>query len=554
MQLATEREYSFFDDGRSAYTGDHVGEKGQLARFLRMVEEGKIEKGSYLLVESLDRLSREQVRVALTRFFAILDAGINIVTLTDPPKVFGHDSENELDIIIGVVMMSRAHEESRTKSERVGKAWKAKQAKARDGIAFRKTLPTWLRYEDGQYVEDTNRVATVKRIFQLAIDGYGKGKIAKILNADEVDSFKAGLGKISGTWGTSSVSKVLSNKAVMGIYQPKSSNKETGELEPHGKAIADFYPQIISPLTFNDARKAIESRRVSKATKQTPNFNALQGVIRCIHCGAAFHMTSKGLPPKGGKYFSCANNRKGTCGTPLVRLDHTEAVLPLILARIDSMSLVKESGTKLDADIKMTEAKLADEQEKLSEYQAMARVRLTATLNDFIGETEDEIARLETERERLLGERAAEDAMGFDTFMARLDLASRAGRNRANALLKRLEVLVYATRGEEARNPASSYIVTQDGAPLFGVVYANEKAGYRELSPWKRQRPWMVQRNNPDAPLPPLHISAATALKHASPVHYVAPQEAGSTAYEIEEDADQRRQAEADEDYWPIQE
>jgi len=64
LRLATEAEYSFFDEGRSAYTGDHVSEKGQLARFLRMVEEGKIERDSYLLVESLDRLSRELVRIA----------------------------------------------------------------------------------------------------------------------------------------------------------------------------------------------------------------------------------------------------------------------------------------------------------------------------------------------------------------------------------------------------------------------------------------------------------------------------------------------------------
>jgi DNA invertase Pin-like site-specific DNA recombinase len=55
---------TFLDEGKSGYTGDHVGPKGQLRRFLDLVEAGKIPQGSYLVVESLDRLGRDNVNFA----------------------------------------------------------------------------------------------------------------------------------------------------------------------------------------------------------------------------------------------------------------------------------------------------------------------------------------------------------------------------------------------------------------------------------------------------------------------------------------------------------
>src|SRR3954451_17791261 len=73
---------SLRDLGVSAFRGKNKSE-GALKRFLDLVHDGKIARGSYLLVESLDRLSREQVMSALKLFLSIIDAGITIVTLAD---------------------------------------------------------------------------------------------------------------------------------------------------------------------------------------------------------------------------------------------------------------------------------------------------------------------------------------------------------------------------------------------------------------------------------------------------------------------------------------
>src|SRR5262249_2777712 len=71
------------DLGKSAYTGEHRKnpDRHALAAFLRLVEGGKVPRGSYLIVESLDRLSREHIRPALTLLLNLIDAGVRIIQL-----------------------------------------------------------------------------------------------------------------------------------------------------------------------------------------------------------------------------------------------------------------------------------------------------------------------------------------------------------------------------------------------------------------------------------------------------------------------------------------
>ena len=65
--LKIDDTLKFRDEGLSAYDGTNL-EKGALGRFIEAVKIGRIERGSHLLVESLDRLSRQKVDVALRMF------------------------------------------------------------------------------------------------------------------------------------------------------------------------------------------------------------------------------------------------------------------------------------------------------------------------------------------------------------------------------------------------------------------------------------------------------------------------------------------------------
>jgi hypothetical protein len=70
--------------------------------------------------------------------------------------------------------MSRAHEESLTKSKRLKASWESKHKKARDhSTPITKRIPAWLRYEKGEFIVLEDRAQIIKRIFCLTINGYG---------------------------------------------------------------------------------------------------------------------------------------------------------------------------------------------------------------------------------------------------------------------------------------------------------------------------------------------------------------------------------------------
>lgn len=104
--LELDQNFNLRDLGLSAFDGSNV-ERGALGGFLAAIEAGQIPKGSYLLVESLDRLSREQLIDALTMFLNIIRRGIVIVTLADR-MVYEHKSmgENFSPLLISITIMA----------------------------------------------------------------------------------------------------------------------------------------------------------------------------------------------------------------------------------------------------------------------------------------------------------------------------------------------------------------------------------------------------------------------------------------------------------------
>lgn len=70
------------DDGLSAYHAKHLS-KGALGLFLAAVESGDVEPDSTLIIERLDRLSRQKPRQAQALLSQIIDYGITVVTASD---------------------------------------------------------------------------------------------------------------------------------------------------------------------------------------------------------------------------------------------------------------------------------------------------------------------------------------------------------------------------------------------------------------------------------------------------------------------------------------
>src|SRR5262245_32115455 len=144
---------TFRDLGKSAFLGEHRKnpDRHALAAFLKLVEDGKIPRGSYLIIESLDRLTREHVRAGLMLLLGLIESGVRIVQLSPSELVYDEKSD-EMGLMLAIVELSRGHRESKRKSDLSGPAWRRKKEGAKEGEIVTERLPHWVTIEGGRLV------------------------------------------------------------------------------------------------------------------------------------------------------------------------------------------------------------------------------------------------------------------------------------------------------------------------------------------------------------------------------------------------------------------
>jgi DNA invertase Pin-like site-specific DNA recombinase len=121
--IELDTELNLTDKGISAYAGANM-ETGALGVFLEAVKEGVVPKGSWLLVESLDRISRQTAWDASYTMQGIVRAGVTVVDLSDGAREYNTEtlSADPMALLVMVMMFSRANNESATKGMRVAGA------------------------------------------------------------------------------------------------------------------------------------------------------------------------------------------------------------------------------------------------------------------------------------------------------------------------------------------------------------------------------------------------------------------------------------------------
>ncbi|MGK7866122.1 recombinase family protein [Falsiroseomonas sp. E2-1-a20] len=294
------------DLGVSGYSGEHR-RKGALGRFLAAVEAGEVPPGSVLVIEALDRLTREDVLDGLTLVTGLLNAGIGIVTLEDEHS-YSREAmrSNPWMIYVLVGKMQQANHDSARKSERVRAGWEAKKrAAAANRTPLSMMCPAWLRLIDGKYEEIPQRAATVQRIFRETAAGDGKDKIVRRLNEERIPTFtREGQGLVlrrarePGGWHASYVGKLLVNRAVLGEYQPGKNVGDGRRREHDGDPVPDFFPAIIAHVLWDAATASRLGRRGTGGRKGKVLRNLLTGLCRCPACGGTMTMRAKGARRK----------------------------------------------------------------------------------------------------------------------------------------------------------------------------------------------------------------------------------------------------------------
>ncbi len=341
--LTLDTKFSLHDIGVSAFTMANIakGGDGKLAKFQQAVDEGRIAKGSYLLVESLDRISRASVPVAQHMLLGLVNAGIVVVSISDKMtyRQAPNDPTSQAAFLVSVMTLMRAHEESLMKSKRLKETW----AEKRKNIGTRRLtarVPGWLHEVNGVLEVHPKRGRIVEQIMGLLADGWGRDRIARHLNANNVACWGHGR-----SWHGGTVQKITDNRALLGEFQPhKLEHSERAGVRvakrvPVGDPIPDYYPRAVSDELWAAARLKANKRRLGRV----PNAGGRQGtrvtnlfgmVATCAVCMKPMNYRDRG--PRSTPVLRCSSERAGTCTNDYrIPYHDTEAAILLWLVKLD---------------------------------------------------------------------------------------------------------------------------------------------------------------------------------------------------------------------------
>jgi DNA invertase Pin-like site-specific DNA recombinase len=282
----------FTDKGRSGFHCDNLKATAGLTRFLEAVKSGRVTSGSVLIIENIDRLSRQEVDAAYDLFRGIIKAGVWIATKT-PPRIYKRESNSVMDLMEPIWLMYLAHMESKKKSDRIAEQWKTRRKNARAGKAPHGALcPAWLSHTPSGYVVLEGPARTIRTIHQLAQEGLGLLRIIRWLNnhADEHPPFggearvERWLRKHPGEpvpftarWVPEYVRMLLRERAVVGEYQPHTGRP--GHEKAAGEPIPGYYPAVVTEDEWLRTQATIDSRKGVSGRPGAVETNLFTGLV-----------------------------------------------------------------------------------------------------------------------------------------------------------------------------------------------------------------------------------------------------------------------------------
>lgn len=331
---------AFHDLGMSAFKGKNAHE-GKLSEFIKQIG-AKVPVGSWLVVENLDRISRDDAWSALDIFKNILSRGIVVVTGMDE-KVYKYADvkNNPTDLIISLLMFTRAHDESLTKKNRV-------EAQARSLIRHNLTRESgtpakaiesvgqnvwWVDTKSGYVTPHPLYFTAAQKIIELKQNGETLLGIQRYLNehypAPKKRVYKDQTGQAltpkTEQWGKHLIRTFL-NPTVHGqkiftldkrdesgviIYDSESDEplKETF-------IIPDYYPALMSEVDYLTLSKLDRHRAITRNSSKYPEGNPEPeipllsgiGILFCGKCGSFMF-----------KSGSSENKYRYICGSKIVQ-------------------------------------------------------------------------------------------------------------------------------------------------------------------------------------------------------------------------------------------
>lgn len=294
------------DLGRSAWKGSHLI-SGNLGKFAKRILAHEIPADSVLVVEELDRLSRQEARVALRWIEDVCDTGLQIAS-AQGNRIYNAKNltENLLSIFEILMKAQAANEYPERLSRRVKASYENRLNAAREsGSAIHSVGPAWLKpigkRPDIVWEPIPERVKVIREIFDMTLAGKAPWAIAREFNERGEPSF----GKAR--WERTYIVNILRSPAIEGDYVVGEGKNSA----PTGEVLNGYYGDPIIPAdVVREARAMLDRRRRGSGRNSGAINNIFGQKIRCNECGG--RMMTTGYK---SRYLVCYDANRGNVCT-----------------------------------------------------------------------------------------------------------------------------------------------------------------------------------------------------------------------------------------------
>jgi DNA invertase Pin-like site-specific DNA recombinase len=444
--LTLDTELKMTDPGVSAFRGKNA-RTGALGGFLEAVNKGYVPKGSYLLIENIDRLSRDDILEAQTLFQQLILSGINLVTLSNGETYSRERLREEPEAIFYVVLEQiRTNRESARKSQLIGDAKARKKKRLMEGALagepYTRQTPAWIAWSDDerQYKLIPEREAIVREIFEAADAGVGVDGIARSLNERRVPTWQGkGKRKTADHWRNSYIRKILTSTAPIGTFTPHTTTHDEttrARKDEPMQPVENLFPVAVDAETYWRVNRKLTARAPRGRNARRPPKAITAGITYCATCGRAVTRVDK----QDYIYLVCsrAHMRAAGCEYKAVRYDAVEEAL-----RNNANKLIKEaprgkSAAALDKRIEVLQANAGGAENLVFEAAEAYAHEKSPALRRLLSEREQELKDIQKQLRDLRNQRDTLTAASVRDRLKAVErvLTQNVGVTETNAVLR----------------------------------------------------------------------------------------------------------------------
>ncbi|MBR1676876.1 MAG: recombinase family protein [Clostridia bacterium] len=307
----------YVDDG---FSGSNF-ERPDFKRMMEGVESGRI---TTVVVKDMSRFGRDHIMVGYYTQYVLPENEVRFIAVNDGVDSFS-GKEDDITPFRNILNEMYAKDCSR-------KIRSVLTAKGKSGKHL--TVAPMYGYvkdpnDKAKWIIDEEAAPVVRRIFQLALEGYGPYKIAEMLTEDNVETpflynIRKGLPmrnkrcKYPEIWTSTTIRQILGYEEYLGKTinfktQSRSykSRKRRNNDRENWLVFENTQEPIIDETTFYAVQKVLASRHTDRVFFEN---NMFTGLLYCMDCGSK--MTIKRLARDRTKdHFTCSSYIKKTKST-----------------------------------------------------------------------------------------------------------------------------------------------------------------------------------------------------------------------------------------------